>query len=74
VYMERRKWRKPVTIIDGVDEKSFDVDELIKKLKTVCACGGTAKSKQIILQGDHRKRCKELLAQVGFPDENIEVV
>ncbi len=62
-----------MTIIEGIDNKSFDVEDLTKKLKTRCACGGTAKSNIIILQGDHRDRCRQLLSQLGFPDENIEV-
>ena len=71
--MERRKWRRPVTIIEGVDDKSFDIEELATKLKTMCACGGTTKSSQIILQGDHRYRAKQLLSKLGFPEENVEV-
>jgi len=73
VHMETRKWRRPVTIIEGVDAKSFNMDDLTKKLKTLCACGGTAKSSVIILQGDHRGRCRKLLVQLGFPDGNIEI-
>jgi translation initiation factor 1 len=73
VHMERRKWRRPVTIIEGIDDKGFDLGDLMKKLKVICACGGTAKSNQIILQGDHRDKCREILSQLGFPDENIEV-
>lgn len=71
--METRKWKRPVTIIEGVDDKSFDIQGLTKKLKTLCACGGTTKSSLIILQGDHRDKCKQLLMKLGFPDENIEV-
>jgi translation initiation factor 1 len=73
VHMETRKWRRPVTIIEGIDNKNFNIVELTKKLKTMCACGGTAKSSQIILQGDHRDKAKELLSRLGFPGENIEV-
>ena len=73
VHMETRKWKRPVTIIEGVDDKGFDIEDLTKKLKMVCACGGTTKSKQIILQGDHRNKAKYLLSQLGFPSENIEV-
>jgi len=62
-----------VTIIEGVDDKSFDIEGLTKKLKTLCACGGTMKSNQIILQGDHRDKARQLLSQLGFPAENIEV-
>lgn len=73
VHTETRKWRRPVTIIEGIDDKSFDISDLTKKLKTTCACGGTAKESQIILQGDHREKCKKLLSGLGFPIENIEV-
>ncbi|MFH0897103.1 MAG: translation initiation factor [Candidatus Bathyarchaeota archaeon] len=73
VHMETRKWKRPVTIIEGIDDKSFDINDLTKKLKTLCACGGTAKSSVIILQGDHRNRCRQLLSQLGFPNGNIEV-
>lgn len=73
VFVEYRKWRRPVTIIEGVDGKSSDINRLTQKLKTLCACGGTSKSDQIILQGDHRYRAKDLLSDLGFPRENIEV-
>jgi translation initiation factor 1 len=73
VHLETRKWRRPVTVIDGVDEKSFDVGRLTQKLKTICACGGTAKGNQILLQGDHRDNIVEMLSKLGFPVENIEV-
>jgi len=73
VHRETRKWKRPVTIIEGVDERNFNIDELIKKLKTVCACGGTAKSSVIILQGDHRERVRQILLEMGFPKDNVEV-
>ncbi len=73
VHMETRKWKRPVTIVEGVDEKSFNLNDLMKKLKTVCACGGTCKSSAIILQGDHRDRVKQILLKMGFPEDNIEV-
>jgi len=36
------------------------------------ACGGTVKNNIIELQGDHRKKVKEELVKLGFPEENIE--
>ncbi len=42
-------------------------------LKNKCACGGTAKDEQIMLMGDQRDTVKEILVQLGFPEENIEV-
>jgi len=73
VYRETRKWRRPVTVIEGVDEKSFDLVQITQQLKTFCACGGTTKDRQIILQGDHRDSIVRMLAKLGFPAENIEV-
>lgn len=73
VHTERRKWRRSVTIIEGVEDRDFNIEGLAKKLKTLCACGGTAKSNRIILQGDQRDRIQQLLLQLGFPKENIEV-
>jgi translation initiation factor 1 len=47
---------------------------LAQKMKTYCACGGTAKNGQILLQGDHRDRVHAfLLSEMGYPKENIDV-
>lgn len=62
-----------MTIIEGIEDKSLDLGRLSAKLKTLCACGGTAKNNQILLQGDHRDRTKKYLIQLGFSAENIEV-
>lgn len=74
VHVEMRKWRRPATIIEGVDDKNIDLEQLTKELKGLCACGGAVKRNTIILQGDHRIRAKEFLAKSGFPPENIEVI
>ncbi|MDI6841995.1 MAG: stress response translation initiation inhibitor YciH, partial [Methanothermobacter wolfeii] len=47
--------------------------ELTKILKAKCACGGTAKKGQIELQGDHKKKVKEVLAEMGFSSDTIEI-
>jgi len=72
IRLETRKWRKAVTIVDGIDEKETDLSRLAQKLKTFCACGGTAKNDEIILQGDHRDKVKSYLIQLGYPEENVE--
>lgn len=72
VQMEKRKFGKKYTIINGV-KKEANIDEILKKLKTKFACGGTAKRGQIELQGDHRVRAKQALTDLGFPEETIEV-
>jgi translation initiation factor 1 len=74
LYLEKRKWRRYVTIIEGIDQKDQDIRRLTSKLKTVCACGGAVKSNKIILQGDQRDKARDLLTKSGFPVENIEVI
>ncbi|MFB0501218.1 MAG: translation initiation factor [Candidatus Bathyarchaeia archaeon] len=73
VRLETRKWGKAVTVIDGINDKDTDLGRLAQKLKTFCACGGTAKNNQIMLQGDHRQRVQSYLVELGYPRENVEV-
>ncbi len=74
VHLDVRKFGKVVTVIEGIDEKQFSLKEIASKLKTALAAGGTYKDGRIELQGDHRRRVKELLVQMGFPEENIMVI
>ena len=73
IRLETRKWGKQITLIDGIDSKEMKLSRLAATLKAKCACGGTAKNDQILLQGDHRDVVKETLIKLGFPSENIEV-
>jgi len=73
VRLETRKFGKPTTIIDGIEDKGKELNGLAKKLKNYCACGGSAKDGQVILQGDQRDRAKNLLLKLGYPEENIQV-
>jgi translation initiation factor 1 len=73
VRIETRKWGRAVTIVDGINDKDTDLGRLAQKLKTFCACGGTAKNNQIILQGDQRQRVQSYLVELGYSKENVEV-
>lgn len=73
VRCEMRRWGKAVTVIEGASGKAKDLKKIAKRLKTLCACGGTAKNNQIILQGDHREKVKQYLTQLGFQEGNIEI-
>jgi Translation initiation factor 1 (eIF-1/SUI1) and related proteins len=73
IRLETRKFGKATTIIDGMDDKNSNLQNVAQKLKTFCACGGTHKNGQIMLQGDHRDRVKEFLIKAGYPQENIEL-
>ncbi len=72
VRIEKKKFGKKYTIVSGI-EKEVNIDEIIKKLKNKFACGGTAKTGQIELQGDHKARMKAALVDLGLPEETIEL-
>ena len=73
VKVEKRKFGKKYTVISGITREA-NIEEIFKKMKSKLACGGTAKSGQIELQGDHKVRSKQVLVELGFPSETIEVV
>ena len=71
VYVTKKKFRKLVTIVEGID--SSQLNQTAKALKNKLACGGTAKEGVIILQGDHKRKVPDLLKSMGYPAESIEV-
>lgn len=73
VFLERKKFNKFYTIVKGIDDKEIDLKDLAKTLKSVLACGGTIKNKQIELQGDHRQKAREILLKYGFLASTVEV-
>ncbi len=73
VEMVQKRYRKSMTIIRGIDTSKIDVRDLLKKLKSKLACGGTFKNDQIELQGDHRDRVGDILVKEGFPRNIIEI-
>lgn len=73
IYSAERKFGKVMTIIEGIDEKQVDLEDLAKKLKTSLACGGTVKNGRIELQGDHKPRVKEILTDMGFSPSTIDL-
>ncbi len=73
VSLVEKRFHKYMTVIKGMDESKIDMKELTKKLKSKLACGGTYKNKEIELQGNHKRRMKEILMQEGFPEDVIEV-
>jgi len=69
IYSDRRRYGKVVTIVEGIDASDIDVEDLAKRLKTKCAAGGTVKDGRIELQGEHRKKVKLALEEIGFTVE-----
>ncbi len=72
IKIERRKFGKEVTIIEGLDPSVFNLKKVASTLKAKLATGGTVKNNHIELQGDHRGRVKQILInEFGIPPENI---
>jgi len=71
VRIENKKFNKLYTVIEGLNEKEIDLDQLAKKLKERLACGGTVKDDKIELQGKHLQKAKEVLIEAGFAPETI---
>jgi len=74
IRLEKRRFGREVTIIEGINEKEFNLKKLASMLKSRLATGGTAKEGRIELQGDHRHRVKKILVELGFPEENITII
>ena len=67
VSVDKRRYGKMVTIIDGIDPKSENINEIAKILKKKAASGGTVKDgRSIELRGDHRDAMKKELESMGF--------
>ncbi len=75
IRLDRRKFGKEVTIIEGITGNTSELKQIASKLKSKLATGGTVKEGRIELQGDHRHRVKQILIEeFGFPPENIMII
>ncbi len=74
VTTTKRRYGKITTLVKGIDPKAVDLHDLVKKLKSKLACGGTVKGDVIELQGDHRTNIKRALVELGFPENTITIL
>lgn len=72
VYATKKKFRKLVTIVEGIDKGKIEGEA--RRLKKKLACGGTVKEGVIVLQGDQRKNIRRFLVESGYPDSHITVL
>ncbi|MGA2130325.1 MAG: stress response translation initiation inhibitor YciH [Candidatus Pacearchaeota archaeon] len=71
VSIDKKRYGKIVTLVSGF-ESGIDIKKITKNLKNGLACGGTYRDNTVELQGDHRKKIKEVLIKLGFDAELIE--
>ncbi len=72
VRLEIRRFRKPVTIIQGLPGKRLA--EIARVLKRRFGAGGTTKGGELLLQGDHRNHLKDELVRLGFTPDHIDMM
>lgn len=57
---------KTVTLVTGFTGTDDDLQALGRTLKNRCGVGGAAKDGEIIIQGDHLDKVRQLLAADGY--------
>jgi translation initiation factor 1 len=72
VKVNRRRYGKEVTVVEGLDAHEIDLHELSTYLKSKLACGGTVKGNSVELQGNHLNRMKDVLIAKGFSPDQIK--
>jgi translation initiation factor 1 len=69
IRLERRRFKKFITIVEGLEPNV--AKEVVKKLKSKLACGGTLSKGKIELQGNHKGEVKKALLEEGFKEDSI---
>lgn len=66
IWLDKIKGGKVATVIKGFIGKEDDLKSLATTLKNTCATGGSAKNKEIIIQGDQREKVLKKLIELGY--------
>lgn len=63
---KKLKGNKKATLVTGFKGKESDLADLAKKLKNLCAAGGTSGEGEILVQGDFRQKIMDYLLKNGY--------
>ena len=66
VRVERRKHKRMVTVVWGLDPSESDLRVLLSRLQSACGSGGSVQDEAIELQGDHAERVRTELQAMGY--------
>lgn len=69
IRLDSRRYGKSVTIAEGFDTSSVDLDDLASTIKSRLAVGGTVTDDRIELQGEHEDQLQQILRDEGFEIE-----
>ena len=72
VYATKKRFKKLVTIVEGLEKDKLDPSA--KELKQKLACGGTVKEGLVVLQGNHLVKIKGFLLLMGYSEGSITIV
>lgn len=66
VRVDRRKHKRIVTVIWGLEPDESDLRSLLSRLQSACGTGGSLRDQAIELQGDHADRVRAELRVIGY--------
>lgn len=71
IELDKRSNGKQATLITGFVGSDDDLKALAKLLKTRCGVGGSSRDGEILIQGDLRRKVKEILDKEGYTRSRI---
>ena len=63
---KKRRAGKSVTLVTGFQGPKVDLEELGRKIKSLCGTGGSVKDGEIIIQGEHCDKIVQFLIKNGY--------